>query len=140
MKQIPDISHEADIQSYMSSLHPHLQKGYALPPQLLRESLREMLDPNERIVVDCEDIALNIFKILENGGGKPEIKWIEKADGRQQLSLRPSVIEGDVNWSKHCVCMMGGVVYDPILDEPLASEEYLQQVFVGQAVTLAGEY
>jgi hypothetical protein len=109
-------------------------------------SLLTYLDDKRRLLAhsyeaNCLTIAYDIAGLLIAEGRSPFIACLHKeedrAGNRFHYPLIPKKYNGRVTWTKHYVCCCDGIVYDPMLDEPVAIERYSQKVF-GQEFPMEG--
>ena len=81
----------------------------------------------------CTFIALRFARLLREQGKQPSILSVK---GKPLLEskidtepLTPLQYEGRVHWNEHIVCACDGLVYDPMLGEPVAIADYGQRAF-----------
>ena len=82
---------------------------------------------------NCLKIARDIAGLLIAGKSQPFIACLHKeedrVEGRFHYPLMPKKYKGRVTWTKHYVCCCDGMVYDPMLEEPVRIEQYSMAVF-----------
>ena len=93
---------------------------------------------DDRGNVHCELLADDLAKILAREDKIPlllELKSANVSESGKRETLVPLPYDGAVRWAGHSVCYAEGLVYDPILDEPVPLEEYGQKAF-GQDIEI----
>jgi len=87
--------------------------------------------PDNKHAESCLNIAVEVAGLLISEGGKPYIIAIDgkKIDSINTEAISPARYEGKVEWGRHLVCANDGIVYDPMIGEPVALEEYVQSAF-----------
>lgn len=80
----------------------------------------------------CGLIATDIAKLFMNKGLKPELfsvrgQIVDKVGNSE--SIRPKRYNGQVTWGGHTVCVLDGIVYDPIIGKPIPIELYKMTAF-----------
>ena len=82
---------------------------------------------------NCLTIARDIARLLVEEGHQPFIACLHKeedrAGNRFHYPLSPKKYNGRITWTKHYVCCCEGMVYDPMLEEPVGMEQYSRAVF-----------
>ena len=82
---------------------------------------------------NCLKIARDIAGLLIAGKSQPFIacrhKEEDRVEGRFHYPLMPKKYKGRVTWTIHYVCCCDGMVYDPMLEEPVRIEQYSMAVF-----------
>jgi len=81
----------------------------------------------------CGLIAIDIAKLLLASGRQPYIAKVSE-DVREggiirSKTLSPTIYEGRVTWGAHQVCCCDGQAFDPMIDGPVAVEDYTRTVF-----------
>ncbi|MEK7632514.1 MAG: hypothetical protein AAB473_01860 [Patescibacteria group bacterium] len=125
----------------------HPSEGISQTPELLEcpKSVLEYLKekhkalksfyrtPDGRHSEICSTIALEIAELFIQAGCRPDICVIRERVTEDGLvswkKLVPVMFQGLVEWSAHIVCCYGGKVYDPLLSEPIPTEEYTLRIF-----------
>lgn len=57
-------------------------------------------------------------------------------DGERE-KLRPLPYSRSIAWDEHIICIAAGVVYDPVLTEPTATEDYPEKMFGDHPVVIS---
>ncbi|MEK6406267.1 MAG: hypothetical protein AABN34_04810 [Acidobacteriota bacterium] len=82
---------------------------------------------------NCLTIARDIARLLIDSGNQPFIACLHKETVRPGYRfhhpLIPKKYYGSITWTKHYVCCCEGVVYDPMLEEPVGIEQYSRAAF-----------
>jgi hypothetical protein len=82
---------------------------------------------------NCLTVARDIARLLIDVGKQPSIASIhkeeERMEGRFHYPVMPKKYGGRVTWTRHYVCCCGGMVYDPMLEEPVEIGHYSQATF-----------
>lgn len=102
--------------------------------------LQETFDYFHGIVGDeyptgmCYGIARELFRAARLGGEQARVANIQgpHEDDRTALIV-PKIYEGRVTWTTHFACWLPndiiGMVYDPILEQPVDTRTYLEETF-----------
>jgi hypothetical protein len=121
-----------------------LGDDYTLPSELKVDNNGNVIVSEARVVADCIKIAMEIGNGLVQRGLKPTALFIASRvaidvalahpddDSVQFPRLRTKVLRDDLGWTNHVVCEAGGIIYDPVLPEPLPHDDYLATMFEGE--------
>ncbi len=90
--------------------------------------------PDGQYVESCTLIANEVARIFLKAGKQSEIisisgKRVDNPYINANEMLKPLQYEGRVSWGAHVVCICEGVVYDPMIGQPLPLEEYIKTAF-----------
>lgn len=90
--------------------------------------------PDGKYAEHCGLIAVDIAKMLLQEGKRPSLvsirgKRVANPDIVANEPLIPVQYGGRVQWGGHIVCVCEGVVYDPMIGEPLPLATYAQEAF-----------
>lgn len=81
----------------------------------------------------CGLIALEIADSLIKDGREPCImevsEYVIKNGSIHSKKLSPKIYGGRVSWRAHQVCFCDGLAFDPILDEPISTQDYTKEIF-----------
>lgn len=82
-------------------------------------------------VEHCGLIAGEVAKLILADGGHPQLLSIrgQKVDSMNTETLEPKRYAGRVVWGGHTVCENNGVIYDPMIGEPVNKKIYLENTF-----------
>lgn len=114
-----------------------IEKSQNLVLKFLTEKNKTLVNdyhtPDGNHVENCSLVAIDIAKMLLKEGKKPELifitgKCIENSPNNYE-ALKPVQYEGRISWGGHMVCACDGLVYDPMIGEPLPIEEYAHKAF-----------
>jgi len=113
---------ETSVLDYLTEKNKTLKNDYTTPDGKYAES--------------CTLIAIDIAKILLSEGKKPEIIFVtgKRIDNPHIIaseSLRPTQYSGKISWGGHVVCACEGMIYDPMIGEPVQTEDYAHKAFGG---------
>jgi len=80
----------------------------------------------------CGLIAVDIVRLFIKSGLKPQIfsivgKVVDSAGNRE--TFYPRRYSNRVSWEGHTVCVLNGVVYDPMVGTPVPLDEYARITF-----------
>jgi len=107
--------------------------------QLVGDYLNE--DGTERAA--CGIIAVEVGNLLKREGKYPGIRSMTSFDLPSNVrgSLMPLIFKGkwDTGWGSHHVCWESGLIYDPLIGEPVHEGDYSQKMF-GFYVPLRSEF
>ena len=89
--------------------------------------------PDGRYSEHCGLIAIDIAKLLLAAGRQPYIAKVSE-DVREgsvirSKTLTPTIYEGRVTWGAHQVCCCNDQAFDPMLDRPIAINDYTKTIF-----------
>lgn len=89
--------------------------------------------PDGKYSEHCGLIALEIADLLIADGHTPSILEVKENFNENGFihskSLLPKIYEGRVSWGAHQICSCDGLIFDPILDRPIKTENYTKEVF-----------
>src|SRR3989344_5300979 len=107
----------ASVDTYFAEKHRTCSQNYRTPCKLYSEG--------------CSSIAFEIAGLLLGEGKEPCLLGFSKQRKmhgvKNYVTLVPVAFDGRVTWARHQVCLCDGKVYDPILPEPVAVEDYSGQ-------------
>ena len=99
----------------------------------LREKAWTLRRPGGTYDEWCSNIALQIAARLFKDGKYPSILQFSEADVETGIltfkELKPLLYEGRVSWGFHVVCQCDGLIYDPVLGDPISVQLYSIQMF-----------
>ena len=96
------------------------------------ELLNDYRTPDGEYVQFCTQIAAKVAGILKAQGKSPYLLQITgepEPDGLGTRYLVPKQYDGRVKWGSHFICCESGIVYDPMVGEPMPLDTYTSTVF-----------
>lgn len=120
----------SEIDSLFSKRHEHL-----------REKYRDKTDP--KYASSCTQVALELADLLRRLGSDPNILIVrgKVIDNRgNRATLVPKPYNGKLLWGAHVICEANGLVYDPMLPEPVERVNYAAQAFTEPVVFEGASY
>ena len=98
----------------------------------LHEQLRADYSLSDGQMADCNQIAIELEELLFDGEIRPVPMIIlgRPVDENTFSRITPRPYEGRLQWTCHIVCVSAGVVYDPMLPEPISLDLYPEAAFI----------
>jgi hypothetical protein len=121
-----------------------MPSNFEQPLKVPKSVINYLHDKHETIVNDyknsdgevenCALIALDIADLLVADGQEPYVVRLVGNDVIENgfthaKNLTPRIYEGRVSWEAHLVCVCDGLIFDPMLGQPVSLEEYSRKVF-----------
>ena len=104
--------HMHSLLDYLSEMHKELSHSYE---------------------ANCLAISRHVAGLLLDAGKQPVIVCLHKEEDRAEATfhypLIPTKYNGRITWTKHYACCCDGIVYDPMLEEPIRVEQYSVATF-----------
>lgn len=108
------------------------QKANEYLKQKYSELENDYKTPDGKYSGACTSIAADMAKIILEEGGKPYLVSIrgKKVDSINTKPIAPARYEGRVVWGGHTVCGVDGIIYDPMIGDPVTEDSYIQTAFL----------
>lgn len=86
---------------------------------------------------NCLSVANDVAGVLLSCGMSPSVYLLQgelQTDGKTRALLIPRLYKGKFSWGHHYVAIVDEVVCDPMFDEPLPLNIYLEKAFENNIV------
>lgn len=116
------------ISNYLRQVYQTLNDRYSTPDGKHRQS--------------CSTIFNLIANLCKTLGYTPllyHVRGMKLADGINTETLVPRRFEGRVEWGGHIVCVVDGLVLDPLVGTPLTMDVYAKTTFQNPVVLIEND-